>query len=333
MEELLTDRLKEFLGVKNLLLVSSGTLALQVASRVLGSTNIATSPFSFVATVSAMVWQGHTINFADIDNKSLNLCPIQLQQLLELEGSIDTILATHVYGNPCDIRAFETLSSKFNKKIIYDAAHAFNVRVADQSILEFGDASVLSFHATKIFHTIEGGAIVFKNNHDYNVARQMINFGITQNHINPIGTNGKLSEYHAAVGLSILDEMDQVLAHRKKLHYRYTVRLKNSFELPQWHEESDLNGAYMPVILESQEIVSDIVEKLEQHGIQSRRYFYPSLDKIFTSATPCKCTQSNDVAKRIICLPLHYYMSEKDVDFISDTLIRIGGYLGQKGFY
>lgn len=323
MEELLTSRLKEFLGVKNLLLVSSGTVALQVASKVLGSSNLATSPFSFVATASSMTWQGHTINFADIDNKSLNLCPTRLTELLEREPSIDTILATHVYGNPCDVRAFEAISSHFDKKIIYDAAHAFNVKLANQSILEFGDASILSFHATKIFHTIEGGAIVFKEDHDYEAARQMINFGISKTRINEIGTNGKLSEYHAAVGLSILDEMEEVLAHRRMLYHRYTVRLKESFDLPLWHKEGSFNGAYMPVILKSDKTVVSAIEALTKKGIQSRRYFYPSLDNIFTSASPSRCTKSNDIAKRVICLPLHYYMSEKDVDLISDTLLRI----------
>ena len=160
LHEKLTQRLESYLGVKNLLLVSNGTLAIQVACKALGVNSAITTPFSFVATTSSLLWQGIETAFSDIDAKSYNLCPKALDKALTEDNHYDGIVATHVYGNPCDVNAIEGVANKHNKKVIYDAAHAFGVKVTGESVLNFGDASTLSFHATKVFHTVEGLSLI-----------------------------------------------------------------------------------------------------------------------------------------------------------------------------
>ena len=163
----LTKKLEAYLGVENLLLVANGTLALQVAYKTLNVKSALTTPFSFVATASSLIWQGIETSFSDIDKNTYNLCPKKAEEALTLNSNINAIVATHVYGNPCNVKAFDELSRQKNVKVIYDAAHAFAIKVNDKSILNYGDASTLSFHATKVFHTVEGGAIVFKNKADF----------------------------------------------------------------------------------------------------------------------------------------------------------------------
>ncbi|MEH6712198.1 MAG: DegT/DnrJ/EryC1/StrS family aminotransferase, partial [Paraglaciecola polaris] len=222
MHKELTGRLEDYLGVKNLLLTNNGTSALQVAGRAIGSKSIISTPFSFIATVSAFKWQKDEVAFADIDPYSLNLCPQAVKTAYRKGCKADTLVATHVYGNPCDVLAIDKLSELNNFQVIYDAAHAFGVKINGQSVLNYGDASILSFHATKVFHTIEGGAIVFKDRVDYEKAEEIINFGIRpgQGVVN-IGINAKMNEYQAAVGLVNLEEIDNILYHRAELFHAY----------------------------------------------------------------------------------------------------------------
>tara|TARA_R110002060_G_scaffold74577_1_gene83890 strand:+ start:3981 stop:5063 length:1083 start_codon:yes stop_codon:yes gene_type:complete len=313
----LTTRLEDYLGVKNLLLVSNGTLALQVAYKALNTKIAITTPFSFVATASSLIWQGIESSFCDIDTNSYNLCPIEVKKALSANKNIDTVVATHVYGNPCNVEAFDSIAKQNNVKVIYDAAHAFGVKVGEKSVLSFGDASTLSFHATKVFHTVEGGAIVFKNKSDHERAKRLINFGIANDgNIIEAGINAKLNEYQCAVGLTILDDIDKILEHRSALFDIYRKELAGVVNVPVWHQFSNTNGAYMPIVLLNPASKLKIVEALSKNGIESRSYFSPTLDKVFTECANFGVKNSQLIASNVLCLPLHAYMSVKDVTSI-----------------
>lgn len=325
LHEELTGKLEEYLGVKNLLLVSNGTLALQVAARTLGTNSILTTPFSFVATVSAFKWQRDEVAFTDIDRNSYNLCPQAVEQAYAKGSKADTIVATHVYGNPCDVEGFEQLSQKKQVKTIYDAAHAFGIKIKDNSVLNYGDASILSFHATKVFHTIEGGAIVFKDSTYVEKAKRIINFGIDEGYgVVSNGLNAKLNEYQAAVGLVNLEIIDDVLAHRAELFHNYREDLKDLVELPEWHDNANTNGAYMPICLKNKVELDKATQILEENNIQSRHYFSPPLDRIFVDNFSYGTPNSDTVSKGILCLPLHHYMTLNDVNKITNTIKKSG---------
>ena len=314
LHQLLTERLEKYLGVKNLLLVSNGTLAIQVACKTLNINSAITTPFSFVATTSSLLWQGIETAFSDIDEKSYNLCSKALDQALTQDNHYDGIVATHVYGNPCDVESLAKVANKHNKKIVYDAAHAFGVKVGDESVLKFGDASTLSFHATKVFHTVEGGAIIFKNKVDYEKAKQLINFGLqADGSLGGPGINAKLNEYQCAVGLTLLDDIENVIKHRAALFSIYTDELKNVVELPEWHPQASLNGAYMPICITCKQKQQDVMQALAKNNIQCRRYFSPSLDLAYNQQKSFGCANSQKIAGGVICLPLHNFMSVEDV--------------------
>ncbi|MHA2769954.1 DegT/DnrJ/EryC1/StrS family aminotransferase [Vibrio harveyi] len=316
----LTARLEDYLGVQNLLLTNNGTSALQVAAKAIGSSDILATPFSFVATISAFKWQKDELAFADIDKHSLNLSPEAIKLAYRKGCKADTVVATHVYGNPCDVHALDELSKKSNFKIIYDAAHAFGVKLKDKSVLDYGDASSLSFHATKIFHTVEGGAIVFKDRKKYEKAQEIINFGIRSGSgVVDVGINAKLNEYQAAVGLVNLEEIDNILEHRAELFHQYRQGLKDVVELPEWHADANFNGAYMPILLENAEQMNKVVKHLTDNNTESRHYFYPSLDKIFSDSHNYGTRNSVSAAERILCLPMHAHLSKKDVT----TVVKI----------
>lgn len=324
MHQQLTERLEDYLGVKHLLLLSNGTFAIQVAAKVLNVSRTITTPFSFVATTSSLLWQGMDVAFSDIDPKSLNICCEKLEKVWCENPSYDSLLATHVYGNPCDVVRVEELAEKYNKKVIYDAAHAFGIKVKDRSVLSYGDASTLSFHATKVFHTIEGGAIVFKNKDDFDYAKSLINFGIkSDGSLGSAGINAKLNEYQCAVGLCLLDNIDEMLDHRSKLFELYMTELKDVIDMPMWHCDSNYNGAYMPICpidASQRELISN---HLTMNDIQFRRYFYPSLDDAYPNVKSFGCPVSNSASEKVICLPLHTYMSEAEVLVVTSKIKEI----------
>ena len=324
LHEQLTKRLEEYLGVQNLLLVSNGTLAIQVACKALNINSAITTPFSFVATTSSLLWQGINTAFSDIDRRSYNLCPKALGKAFEQDNNYDGIVATHVYGNPCDVHGVADVANKYSKKVVYDAAHAFDVKIAKQSVLNFGDASTLSFHATKVFHTVEGGAIIFKHKADYDKAKQLINFGLqADGSLGKPGINAKLNEYQCAVGLTLLDDIENVIKHRAALFNTYTDELKNVVELPQWHTQASLNGAYMPIYIESVQKQQDVMQALAENNIQCRRYFSPSLDLAYSQQKSFGCANSQKIAGGVICLPLHNFMSAADITFITAIIRKV----------
>lgn len=324
MHQELTERLEDYLGVKNLLLVSNGTLAIQVAAKALNVSKSVTTPFSFVATSSSLLWQGMDVAFSDIDSVSLNISTEKLEQVWKDHSSYDSLLATHVYGNPCDVKKIDELAIKYNKKVIYDAAHAFAINVGSDSVLNYGDASTLSFHATKVFHTVEGGAIVFKNRADFDKAKKLINFGIqSDGSLGEPGINAKLNEYQAAVGLCLLDNINDVLEHRSTLFELYRKELMDVIDMPLWHENANYNGAYMPICPENETVRLKIGANLTVNNIQFRRYFYPSLEQAYPTVKSFGCPVSNAISENALCLPLHTYMTEADVYKVTSIIKEI----------
>lgn len=320
----LEKRLAEYLGVEHILLVANGTLALQVAYAALGiEGKVLTTPFSFAATASSLVWDNLQPEFIDIDKNSLNLdiSKISKQQL----ALASAVLPVHVFGNPCEVERLEELGSENNIKIIYDAAHAFASNFDNKSVLNYGDAATLSFHATKLFHSVEGGAVIFKNKADYDKARQLINFGFdSNNHPEFIGINAKMSEVHAAMGLTVLDDIGHITTQRSELVNRYHQQLasidSNLIQFQTWHEKGARNGAYMPVILKDESAVLLLTEQLTSEGIGSRRYFYPSLSQVEAYGMQGDTPIANDIASRILCLPMYTDLTLNDVDFICERV-------------
>ena len=318
----LKARLEDYLGVKHLLPVANGTLALQLAYKALDVSGSAiTTPFTFVATASSLKWEGITPQFADIDPHSLNLCPDQTAG--QIDSHTSAIVPVHVYGNACDVKGFEALVKDHRLKLIYDAAHAFGVNYQGQSILNYGDASTLSFHATKVFHTVEGGAVIFKDADAYERAFKMINFGIDTSNgkVVDCGTNAKMSEVHAAMGLTVLDKIDEVIDRRCQLHRQYQENLKNVVDLPGWRSGANQNGAYMPVIFKSALECTAVFMALRDQGITARRYFSPSLAQVEAFGDNRHSTPiADDFANRALCLPLYYDLTSGEVEQVCNAL-------------
>lgn len=318
-------RLEEYLGVQNLLPVANGTLAMQLAYKVFDLHGDAvTTPFTFIATSSSLAWENIRPRFADVKSHSYNLCPELAAKAIS--RSTSAIVPVHVYGNPCDVEAFAKLGQQRNVKIIYDAAHAFGIKVGDKSVLSFGDASTLSFHATKVFHSVEGGAVIFKSSDDYERAVLMTNFGIDTKTGSLVdgGINTKLSEVHAAMGLAVLDNIDAILQHRIALCEQYSCELKDSLVQPTWHQEATTNGAYMPVTFADAAQCTRVLVFLAQQGITARRYFSPSLNLVqyYQQLSAESCPVSESLASRTLCLPLYYDLTADDVSLITHTIKR-----------
>jgi dTDP-4-amino-4,6-dideoxygalactose transaminase len=318
LHEELTERLKAYLGVEHLLLVTNGTLALHVAYRALGlKGKVLTTPFSFVATTSTLAWEGLEPSFVDIDAESLNLDPAELERAEP--GS--AVVAVHVYGNPCEVQSIERIARGRQIPVIYDAAHAFGSEFDGKSVLQWGDASTMSFHATKIFHTVEGGAIVFKDEAHYAAARALINFGLGAGEtIGVAGTNAKFSDYHAAAGLTLLDIIDQIVSHRAELVETYRRSLDGWVEFQLWNSRGRNNGAYMPVLLRDEAQCLALKERLEGEGIQTRRYFYPSLNTLGYVTGDSTCPVSERAASRVLCLPLYADLAVHEAQAIAERV-------------
>jgi dTDP-4-amino-4,6-dideoxygalactose transaminase len=319
----LEQRLKEELGVKYLFFVNNGTIALQIAIKALDLRGeVLTTPFSYVATTSSLVWEGCTPVVVDIDPHTLCINP----DLLEAAITPRTvgIMATHVYGNPCDVEAIEAIANRHNLRVIYDAAHAFGVKVNDSSVLSYGDISTLSFHATKLFHTGEGGAIVTNDDELAHRIAYMRNFG----HNGPeafwgVGVNGKSSELHAAMGLCVLPKVPELIAKRRRLSERYDELLDGSKCVrPTIHAHTTYNYSYHPIVLPSEEALLRVRDNLNAHEITPRRYFYPSLNTL-SYVTPQAAPVSEDVSRRVLCLPLYYDLQVEQVELVARLINEV----------
>lgn len=311
----LEDELKNYLNVKNLLYVGNGTIALQIAIKALKlEGEIITTPFSYVATSSSIVWENCTPVFADIDPDTFNIDP------REIEGKITSkttaILATHVFGNPCDVEQIRNIANDYNLKVIYDAAHCFGTSYKGSSIFNWGDISTTSFHATKIFHSVEGGAVFSNNDELIERMSYMRNFGHDgPGKFNGVGINGKNSELHAAMGILNLKYISEILERRKSQVLLYKKKLKDTgvqFQLIE--NQSSINYSYFPVVFKNEETLLRIADSLEKKSIYSRRYFFPSLNKLnyLKGTAPI----SEDISTRILCLPLYHDLKESEINTI-----------------
>jgi dTDP-4-amino-4,6-dideoxygalactose transaminase len=315
----LEERLKEYLGVKHFFFVTNGTVALQIAIRAASlKGEVITTPFSYVATTSSLAWEGCKPVFADIKAGYFTINPDDLIKHISPETS--GVLATHVYGNPCDVEAIEKIAKENNLKIIYDAAHAFGVEFKGSSVLNYGDISTLSFHATKLFHTIEGGGIVTSDDELAHRISYMRNFG----HNGPeqffgVGINGKSSEFQAAMGLCLLPKMEEIMQLRRVISERYRSNLEGlPLEFIQIEEGTTrYNYAYFPVVFKSESMLLNALNALKQNQIMGRRYFYPSLNTLDYVENNLVKSIAEHVSERVLCLPLYPELSLNDVDTIS----------------
>jgi len=319
----LEQKLKEYLGLKNLLYVSNGTIALQIAIKALElKDEVITTPFSYVATTSSLVWEGCEPVFVDINQKTLNINPDLIEDAITEKTS--GIMATHIFGNSCDIESIQTIADKHGLKVIYDAAHCFGTTYKGKSVFEYGDISTTSFQATKLFHTIEGGALITK---DHELNQQLIymrNFGHTGPEpylFNGVGINGKNSEYHAAMGLCNLLHIDEILDRRRKQCLMYD-KLLIGFPVQNItiQKDSEWNYAYYPVIFESESRAITVKKALEQNDIYPRRYFYPSLDTLDYVKSE-KVNVSRSISERILCLPLYFGLKDDEQELIIETIV------------
>lgn len=317
----LEKRLAEYLGVKNIVLVSNGTVALEIAYRTLGLKGfVITTPFSFVATTSSLITNQLLPIFADIEKNTFNINPKKIEKLITLNTS--AILSVHVFGNACNVEEINKIASKYNLRVIYDAAHAFDVKYKEQSILNYGDISTLSFHATKLFHTIEGGALIINDDELVQKARYLINFGIkNQEEIPHLGTNAKMNEFEAAMGLCVLDDMEKIKNKRKSLIENYKKELKGLVQFQEQNDNATENYSYFPILFKSEKELLKIQKALNSEQIFPRRYFYPSLDTLEYIEPKQECKISRDISKRILCLPV-YYDLENEIQIQIITIIK-----------
>ena len=319
----LEEKLKDYLSVPQCTLTANGTIPLQIAVKLLGNCGeIITTPFSYVATTAAIVWQNCTPVFVDIHPEYLTIDETKIEAAITEKTT--AILATHVFGNPCNVYEIEGIAKKYNLKVIYDAAHAFGVEYKGKSIFTYGDVSTCSFHATKLFHTGEGGAMFTNDEKLHHKLFYSHNFG----HKGPldfygVGINGKISELQAAMGLAVLPYMEHILDERQKVVDLYNNMLDNTkIRKIKIREQTIWNNSYFPVIFETEEKLLKTEKKLIESGIVPRRYFYPSLNtiKYFKGE---KMFISEEIASKILCLPLYIGIDEQTVNLIQHLISKI----------
>jgi dTDP-4-amino-4,6-dideoxygalactose transaminase len=316
----LENKLKDFLNVNQILITNNGTIPLQIALKILGNGGeIITTPFSYIATTSSIVWEHCKPVFVDIHPEYLTIDEDKIEAAITEKTTC--ILATHVFGNPCDVDKIEAIAKKYNLKVIYDAAHCFAVTYNGNSIFNYGDISTCSFHATKLFHTGEGGA-VFCN--DETLTSQVYyshNFGhISLLNIGGVGVNGKISELQAAMGHAVLPHMDSILKSRKSVIEFYDNNINfNKYTRLKIRENTSWNYSYYPIIFNSEEELLAIEKKMNDNKIFPRRYFFPSLNTL-NYLEYNKMPVSESISNRILCLPLYFDMSETDLQLIVKQL-------------
>jgi len=322
LEEKLTDYLQ--LDKSKILITNNGTIPLQIALKLMGNSGeIITTPFSYVATTAAIVWENCTPVFVDIHPEYLTIDESKIEAAIT--DRTTCILATHVFGNPCEIDEIERIAKKHNLKVIYDAAHCFGVKYKGKSIFEYGDVSTCSFHATKLFHTGEGGAIFCKDPELFHKIYFSHNFG----HDGPLsfhglGINAKISELQAAMGLAVLPYMNEIKIGREKVVKTYrNLLVKLPIKTLHMREETAWNYSYFPVLFENEEMLLKVERQLKSNDILARRYFYPSLNQL-NYISPKNVSIAENISKKILCLPLYFNLEtseiQKIVSIVRNTL-------------
>ncbi len=317
----LEEKLKDYLQIPNMLITNNGTIPLQIALKLLGGGGeIITTPFSYVATTSSIVWENCTPVFADIDPDHFTIDPEKIEA--EITENTTAILATHVFGNPCDVEKINAISEKYQLPVIYDGAHSFGTRYLGKSVFEFGTISTSSFHATKLFHTGEGGCIVVNDPQLQDKVYYSHNFG----HNGPLafhglGINGKISELQAAMGLAVLPHISEIIEARKKAVEQYRSQLNNtSLKFMQLREGLEWNYSYFPVIFPTVEQLLDTEKKMQEADIFPRRYFYPSLNTLPYLTRKQKMPVSEQIANTVMCLPLYHSITEDEITRITQII-------------
>ena len=316
----LRKALAEFLKVENVILTANGTIPIQISLKSLGGKGeIITTPFSYVATTSSIIWENCKPVFVDIDTEYLTIDETKIEAAIT--ENTTTILATHVFGNPCNIEAIKKIAEKYNLKVIYDAAHCFGVKYKGTSIFNFGNISTCSFHATKLFHTGEGGAIFCKDKDLYKDLSDKHNFGHKgELEYSGLGINGKMSELQAGMGLAVLPYVQRLTESRKKIVAEYDKLLNlDKIRKIRMREGTDWNYSYYPVIFENEDILLKAESALKKNNIYPRRYFFPSLNTL-NYVEYLEMKNSESISKSILCLPLYYDLAYRDVAQISEIV-------------
>ena len=316
----LEEKLKNYLSVSNIIIMNNGTIPIQIALKLLGNGGeIITTPFSYVATTAAIVWENCTPIFVDIHPEYLTIDETKIEAAIT--DKTTCILATHVFGNPCNIEAIESIAKKHNLKVIYDAAHCFGVHYKGKSIFEYGDVSTCSFHATKLFHTGEGGAIFCQDEQ----LRKKIYYSHNFGHNGPLdfyglGINGKISELQAAMGLAVLPYMSEISNGRENVVNYYVNNLNfNVLSSLKIRKNTLWNFSYYPIIFEREEQMLEVQKELNLQSIFPRRYFYPSLSSlnyVSEQSTPI----TDFIVHKILCLPLYPNLKQEVLELITSII-------------
>ncbi len=329
MHQALEKALCEYLGVEHIALFANGTLALVTALQALRITGeVITTPYSFVATAHSLMWNGIKPVFVDIDPVTLNLDPAKVEAAITPQTT--AIMPVHCYGNPCNVEEISRIADNYNLRVIYDAAHAFAVRDEGGSILRHGDLSVLSFHATKVFNTFEGGAIICPDAKTRQRINHLKNFGfVDEVTVVAPGINGKMSEVNAAFGLLQLQYIDQAFARRREIDAYYREQLAGVPGLccPQPRAHTTSNNAYFPVLIDEAFALSrnELYQLLRERGIMVRRYFYPLISEFpmyrgLPSAGPANLPVASAIAQKVLCLPIYPDLALDDVQMICELI-------------
>lgn len=318
----LEKRIGQYLQTPFVQVTSNGTVAIQLAIKALDLTGeVITTPYSYVATTSVLLWENCKPVFCDINNRDFCIDAERIEEKITPKTS--AILATHVYGLPCDVERIEQIAEKHNLKVIYDGAHAFGCRYRGKSLLAYGDIATCSLHATKIFHTVEGGLVITPDKALHEKMFLQKSFGHKEDTYYTMGINGKNSEFHAAMGLCLIDFMGENISKRKLLYEAYRQQLKNvPLTCPVIPEGLEYNYAYFPVFFESEKVMLALREHLKQNGVNTRRYFYPSLNQLPYLTKTDHCPISEDVSLRALCLPFYYDLTVDEVSLITGLISK-----------
>ncbi|TAD85540.1 MAG: DegT/DnrJ/EryC1/StrS family aminotransferase [Bacteroidetes bacterium] len=322
----LEGELRQKLSLEHLLFTGNGTVVLQMALRAVGHAGgeIITTSYSYVATAHAIRWQGFTPVFVDIEPETYCINPLLVEAAIT--SRTKAILATHVYGMPCQTEALDALSRRFGIPVVYDAAHAFGTTWQGKSLLSYGHISTCSFHATKVFHTVEGGCIVCHNASLFAELEGYRQFGHNGDQHYSIGINGKNSEFHAAMGLAILPDFEQIVATRKQLFEQYKQALahcKVRLLQPEASPGLQWNYAYFPVLFSSHPTMMAVKTALEAQQIFPRRYFYPALNTLPYYPQQYSCPVAEDAADRVLCLPFYTGLLPAELQQIVETVVPL----------